>query len=119
MEKRLLACLLTYFLTYLLTNLLTNGVLNGRTQKLTLRKNKLMLKRIIDKKRYPSPFVLNRILESLSDTTMAQKPVSYRRNRDNSKQFEWTYELNEDRHRCYNKARKDPKIGYMNRLKSY
>ena len=50
---------------------------------------------------------------------MAQKPVSYRRNRDYNKQFEWTYELNEDLHRCYNKARKEPRIGYMNRLKSY
>ena len=50
---------------------------------------------------------------------MAQKPVNYRRNRNYSKQFEWTYELNEDLHRCYNKARKDPRIGYMNRLKSY
>ena len=50
---------------------------------------------------------------------MAQKPVSCRRNRDYSKQFEWTYEPNEDLHRCYNKARKDPRIGYMNRLKSY
>ena len=49
---------------------------------------------------------------------MAQKPVSYCRNRDYSKQFEWTYELNEDVHRCYNKTRKDPRIGYMNRLKS-
>ena len=62
---------------------------------------------------------MNRILESLSYTTMAQKPVSYHRNRDYSKQFEWTYELNEDLPRYYNKARKDQKIGYMNRLKSY
>ena len=34
----------------LLTYLLCNGILNGRTQKLTLRKNKLMLKRIVNKK---------------------------------------------------------------------
>ena len=64
-------------------------------------------------------FVLNRKLESLSYTTMALKPVSYRQNCDYSKQFKWTYELNEDLHRCYNKARNDPRIGYMNRFKSY
>ena len=62
---------------------------------------------------------MNRILESLSYTTIAQKPVSYHRNRDYSKHFEWAYELNEDLHRCYSKARKDPRIGYMNRLRSY
>ena len=50
---------------------------------------------------------------------MAQKPVGYRRNRDYNKQFEWTYELNEDQHRCYNKARKDQRNGYMIRLKSH
>ena len=50
---------------------------------------------------------------------MAQKRVSYCQNRDYNKQFEWIFELNEDLHRCYNKARKDPRIGYMNRLKSY
>ena len=50
---------------------------------------------------------------------MTQKPVSYLRNCDYSKQFEWSYELNEDLRRCYNKARKDPRTGYMNRLKSY
>ena len=50
---------------------------------------------------------------------MTQNSGRYRRNRDYSKQFERSYELNEDLHRCYNKARKDPRIGYMNRLKSY
>ena len=50
---------------------------------------------------------------------MAQKRISYRQNGDYSKQFKWIYELNEDLHRCYNKARKDPRIGYMNCLKSY
>ena len=50
---------------------------------------------------------------------MRQKSVSYRQNRDYSKQFEWTYGLNEDLHRCYNKARKGPRIGYMSRLKLY
>ena len=50
---------------------------------------------------------------------MAQKPVSYRQNSDYSKQFECKYELNEYLRRSYNKARKDPTIGYMNRLKLY
>ena len=50
---------------------------------------------------------------------MTENPVSYSRNRDYSKQFEWTYELNGDLPSCYNKARRDPRIGYMNYLKSY
>ena len=50
---------------------------------------------------------------------MTEKVVSNNRNRDYSKQFEWSYELNEDLCRCYNKARKDPRIGYTNCLKSY
>ena len=50
---------------------------------------------------------------------MAQKHISYRQNRDYSKQFKWIYELNEEIHRYCNKARKDPRIGYMNCLKSY
>ena len=50
---------------------------------------------------------------------MAQKRISYRQNRDYSKQFKWIYELNEEIHRYCNKARKDPRIGYMNCLKSY
>ena len=47
------------------------------------------------------------------------KSVSYRRNRDYSKSFAWTYELNKDLYKCYVKAKEDPKIGYMNRLKQY
>ena len=47
------------------------------------------------------------------------KSVSYRRNRDYSKSFAWTYELNKDLYKCYVKAKEDPKIGYMNRLKEY
>ena len=62
---------------------------------------------------------MNHILEGLSYTTMAQKPVSYRQNRNYSQQFEWTYVLNEDLHRSFNKARKDLRIGYINHLKSY
>ena len=45
--------------------------------------------------------------------------ASYRRNRDYSKQFTWTYELNEDLYKCYVKAKEDRRIGYMNRLKNY
>ena len=47
------------------------------------------------------------------------KPVSYRRNRDYSTHFKWTYELNCDVYNCYMRARKDPSIGYMKRLKKY
>ena len=47
------------------------------------------------------------------------KSVSYRRNRDYSKSFAWTYELNKDLYKCYVKATEVPKIGYMNRLKEY
>ena len=45
--------------------------------------------------------------------------ASYHRNRDYSKQFSWTYELNENYYQCHDKANEDRKIGYMNRLKSY
>ena len=45
--------------------------------------------------------------------------ASYRRNRDYSKQFAWTHELNEDLYKCYRKAKEDPSIGYINRLKNY
>ena len=41
----------------------------------------------------------------------------YRRNRNYTKHFEWTYELNRDVYRCYTQARGDPRIGYMKRLK--
>ena len=44
--------------------------------------------------------------------------VSYRRNRNYKNQFKWTYELNEDLYKCYPKAKSDPKIGYMNRMKN-
>ena len=50
-------------------------------------------------------------------STSKQKSVSYRRNRDYSKQFDWTYELNEDLHKCYTEAREVPKKGYMARMK--
>ena len=45
------------------------------------------------------------------------KKVSYRRDRDYTTAFEWTYELNRDVYSCYEKARADPAIGYMKRMK--
>ena len=50
-------------------------------------------------------------------STSKHKSVSYRRNKDYSKQFNWTYELNEDLYRCYMEAREVPKKGYMARMK--
>ena len=46
------------------------------------------------------------------------RTTSYRRNRDYSKSFKWTYELDKDLFACYEKAKLDPRIGYMNRLKT-
>ena len=43
---------------------------------------------------------------------------SYRRNRDYTNDFNWTYELKTDVHRCYVEARNDKSIGYMKRLKN-
>ena len=43
----------------------------------------------------------------------------YRRNCDYSKQFAWTYELNEDLYKCYVKAKEDCRIGYMSCLKNF
>ena len=45
--------------------------------------------------------------------------VSYLRNRDYSSHIEWSYELNCDVFDCYKKAKSDPRIGYMKRLKSH
>ena len=49
------------------------------------------------------------------------KSVSQHQNRDYSKQFAWTYELNKDLYKCYVKAKEDPdkKTRYMSRLKKY
>ena len=65
------------------------------------------------------------LLESLSYITMIEKcvthhrkPVSYLRNRDFSKQFNWT-QLNEDVYNCYNKAKSDTEIDHMNHVKLY
>ena len=47
------------------------------------------------------------------------KSVSYQRKRDYTNGFTWTYELNQDVFQCYKKARENPSIGYMKRLKLY
>ena len=52
-------------------------------------------------------------------TKQNNKSVSYRKNRNYTKHFEWTYKLNRDVHRCCTQARSDPKIGYMKRLKKH
>ena len=47
-------------------------------------------------------------------TTIATKQsVSYQRNRDYTKQFDWTCEMNCDLYNCYNEAKAKPAIGYM------
>ena len=53
--------------------------------------------------------------------TIIQKTrsTSYRRNRDYTNHFEWTYELNRDVYQCYLKAHQIPTIGYMKRMKNY
>ena len=45
------------------------------------------------------------------------KLVSYRKNRNYTKHFEWTYKLNRDVYRCYTQARSDPETGYIKYLK--
>ena len=47
------------------------------------------------------------------------KSTSYRRNRDYTNHFEWSYELNRDVCQCYVKARQIPIIVYMKRMKNY
>ena len=53
----------------------------------------------------------------MTSTTNTTTSVNYRRDRDYSKQFKWTYELNKDLYNCYTKARENPKKGYMKRMK--
>ena len=45
--------------------------------------------------------------------------VLYRRNRDYSKQFECTYELNEELNKYYKKSKEDPRIGCMKSMKKF
>ena len=44
--------------------------------------------------------------------------VSYRRNRDYTKSFKWTYELEKDLHQCYIKAKSDPRTGLHESVKA-
>ena len=55
----------------------------------------------------------------MTSNTNTTTSVSYRRDRDYSKQFKWTLnkELNKDLYNCYTKARENPKKGYMKRMK--
>ena len=55
----------------------------------------------------------------MTSNTNTTTSVSYRRDRDYSKQFKWTLnkELNKDLCNCYTKARENPKKGYMKRMK--
>ena len=46
-----------------------------------------------------------------------QKSVSYTRTRDYSKQFNVTYEFNQDLYECYTETRKVTKKGYMASIK--
>ena len=45
--------------------------------------------------------------------------VSYRRKKDYIKQFDWTYELNNDLYMCYLRAKENKSLGYMTRMKNY
>ena len=55
----------------------------------------------------------------MTSNTNTTTSVSYRRDRDYSKQFKWTLnkELNKDLYNCYTKARENPKKGYMKHMK--
>ena len=58
-------------------------------------------------------------VKKVSLKTIMASSISYRRNRDYTKSFKWTYELDKDLYQCYIKAKSKPRIGYMNRLKQY
>ena len=53
----------------------------------------------------------------MTSNTNTTTSVSYRRDRDYSKQFKWTYELNKDLYNYYTRARENPKKGYTKRMK--
>ena len=44
---------------------------------------------------------------------------NYRRNRDYTKQFDWTYDLKKNAYNCYLRTKENSQVGYMNRLKNY
>ena len=53
----------------------------------------------------------------MTSNTNTTTSVRYRRDKDYSKQFKWTYELNKYLYNCYKKARENAKKGYMKRMK--
>ena len=59
-------------------------------------------------------FNLGLYIISFVASTMPQP--SYRRNRDYTNDFNWTYELKTDVHKCYVEAHNDKSIEYMKRL---
>ena len=46
-----------------------------------------------------------------------KKSVTYRKNRDYTKQFDWTYDLHCDLYNCYAKAKENPVIVYLKHMK--
>ena len=51
-------------------------------------------------------------------TRSTTKNISIRKNRDYSKDFEWTADLKQDVYNCYLEAKRDPSKGYTKRLKA-
>ena len=49
----------------------------------------------------------------MAASTTTRKKVSYKRNRDYKKQFNWAYGLNKDLFDCYTKVREDPSKDHM------
>ena len=43
----------------------------------------------------------------------------YSTKRDYTKQFVWTYELNNDLYKCYLRTKENKSLGYMTRMKHY
>ena len=52
-------------------------------------------------------------LYNISFVASTMPQPSYRRNRDYTNDFNWTYELKTDVYRCYVEARNDKNIGYI------
>ena len=50
---------------------------------------------------------------------MTSRKSSYRRNRDYSKSFKWTYDLDKDLYECFTKSKSDPRIGFINQMKQF
>ena len=46
-----------------------------------------------------------------------KKSVTYRKNRDYTKQFDWIYDLHCDLYNCYAKAKENPVIVYLKHMK--